>query len=149
MAYDDQQIASDNQQLSQRLEEDRALWADRIKGIVRDTKQMNKLADVQVSMLSFRQMLIDKTVEFKNILYRRKSSWDKYFKTKYREYSINYDVKLNSSEKASFIKADLSALKTQINMIETHIEYYGECIRTLDNMAFAIRNRIKLNEDDF
>ena len=110
---------------------------------------MNKLADVQVSMLSFRQMLIDKTVEFKNILYRRKSSWDKYFKTKYREYSINYDVKLNSSEKASFIKADLSALKTQINMIETHIEYYGECIRTLDNMAFAIRNRIKLNEDDF
>ncbi len=149
MAYDDQQIASDNQQLSQRLEEDRALWADRIKGIVRDTKQMNKLADVQVSMLSFRQMLIDKTVEFKNILYRRKSSWDKYFKIKYREYSINYDVKLNSSEKASFIKADLSALKTQINMIETHIEYYGECIRTLDNMAFAIRNRIKLNEDDF
>lgn len=149
MAYDDQQIASDNQQLSQRLEEDRALWADRIKGIVRDTKQMNKLADVQVSMLSFRQMLIDKTVEFKNILYRRKSSWDKYFKVKYREYSINYDVKLNSSEKASFIKADLSALKTQINMIETHIEYYGECIRTLDNMAFAIRNRIKLNEDDF
>ena len=149
MAYDDQQIASDNQQLSQRLEEDRALWADRIKGIVRDTKQMNKLADVQVSMLSFRQMLIDKTVEFKNILYRRKSSWDKYFKVKYREYSINYDVKLNSSEKASFIKADLSALKTQINMIETHIEYYGECIRTLDNLAFAIRNRIKLNEDDF
>ena len=149
MAYDDQQIASDNQQLSQRLEEDRALWADRIKGIVRDTKQMNKLADVQVSMLSFRQMLIDKTVEFKNILYRRKSSWDKYFKVKYREYSINYDVKLNSSEQASFIKADLSALKTQINMIETHIEYYGECIRTLDNMAFAIRNRIKLNEDDF
>tara|TARA_B100000900_G_scaffold325505_1_gene285342 strand:- start:278 stop:727 length:450 start_codon:yes stop_codon:yes gene_type:complete len=149
MAYDDQQIANDNQQLSQRLEEDRALWADRIKGIVRDTKQMNKLADVQVSMLSFRQMLIDKTVEFKNILYRRKSSWDKYFKVKYREYSINYDVKLNSSEKASFIKADLSALKTQINMIETHIEYYGECIRTLDNMAFAIRNRIKLNEDDF
>ena len=149
MAYDDQQIASDNQQLSQRLEEDRALWADRIKGIVRDTKQMNKLADVQVSMLSFRQMLIDKTVEFKNILYRRKSSWDKYFKIKYREYSINYDVKLNSSEKASFIKAELSALKTQINIIETHIEYYGECIRTLDNMAFAIRNRIKLNEDDF
>lgn len=149
MAYDDKQIANDNQQLSQRLEEDRALWADRIKGIIRDTKQMNKLADVQVSMLSFRQMLIDKTVEFKNILYRRKSSWDKYFKTKYREYSINYDVKLNASEKASFIKADLSALKTQINMIETHIEYYSECIRTLDNMGFAIRNRIKLNEDDF
>ena len=99
-------------------------------------------------MLSYRQILLDKVSEFKTIIYKRTGSLDKYYRTQYREYTLNYDIKLSSSEKNSFIKAELAALRTQINILESHVSYYQECIKTLDNMAFAIRNRIRLNDEE-
>ena len=59
------------------------------------------------------------------------------------------DVKLTNGEKHQFIKADLSTLRTQLDMLQSHIDYYYECIKTLDNMAFAIRNRISLDDKEF
>ena len=34
-----------------------------------------------------------------------------------------------------------------MEMLQSHIDYYYECIKTLDNMAFAIRNRIRLDDE--
>ena len=149
MAFDDQEIKTANEELEKRIIKDRSDWVEKIKFVVVDTKDMRKLAECQVQMLSYRQTLVDKMSEFKATIYKRNGSWDRYFKTLYRDYSLNYDIKLSGSEKAQFIKADLSALKVQIKLLENHIEFYQECIRTLDNLAFAIRNRIKLNDDEF
>ena len=110
---------------------------------------MNELAECQVRMLSYRQILLDKVTDFKTTIYKRNATWDKYYKELYRKYSIDYDVKLTNGEKHQFIKADLSALKIQLDMLQSHIDYYYECIKTLDNMAFAIRNRISLDDKEF
>ena len=50
-------------------------------------------------------------------------------------------------EKHQFIKAELGSLRTQIDMLQSHVDYYQECIKTLDNLAFAIRNRIRLDDE--
>ena len=98
-------------------------------------------------MLSYRQILLENTSDLKTMIYKRNATWEKYYRTQYREYTLNYDVKLTSGEKHQFIKADLSALRTQIDMLQSHVDYYYECIKTLDNLAFAIRNRIRLDEE--
>lgn len=148
MAFDDSKIKQSNEELEQRLIKDRTDWKNKIVDLVAQIKIMRSLSDCQVNMLSYRQMLLDKMGELKNTIYKRNAAWERYYKIEYREYSISYDIKLTSGEKHQFIRADLSALKNQIEMLQGHIEYYQECIRTLDNMAFAIRNRIRLEDEE-
>jgi prefoldin subunit 5 len=56
-------------------------------------------------------------------------------------------MKLTGGEKERMIKADLGIVKRQISLLESHLEYYRECIKTLDNMGFAIQRRITVNND--
>jgi len=149
MGIDDKQIKEANDQLELRLGSDRDEWRVKIQDLVSRLKNMNELAECQVRMLSYRQILLDKVTDFKTTIYKRNATWDKYYKELYRKYSIDYDVKLTNGEKHQFIKADLSALKIQLDMLQSHIDYYYECIKTLDNMAFAIRNRISLDDKEF
>jgi hypothetical protein len=147
MAFDDTQLKVANEELESRLTKDRIDWKDKINELVHKIKNMSELADCQVSMLSYRQILLDKVTDFKTMIYKRNGTWERYYRSQYREYTLNYDVKLTSGEKHQFIKADLSALRTQIDMLQSHVDYYYECIKTLDNLAFAIRNRIRLDEE--
>ena len=147
MAFDDTQIKEANEELESRLANDRREWKDKIKDLISKIKNMSELSECQVRMLSYRQILLDKVSDFKTTIYKRNATYERYYKTQYREYSINYDVKLTNGEKHQFIKADLSSLKTQMEMLQSHIDYYYECIKTLDNMAFAIRNRIRWDDE--
>lgn len=147
MKFDDSQIKTANEELEIRLAKDRTEWKDKINNLVHSMKNMGELSECQINMLSYRQILLDKTSDFKTMIYKRNGTWERYYRSKYREYTLNYDVKLTSGEKHQFIKADLSSLKLQIDMLQSHVDYYYECIKTLDNLAFAIRNRIRLDEE--
>jgi hypothetical protein len=149
MAYDDSTIGAANDELELRLAKDRDNWKSKISNLVGLLKNMNDLSECQVLMLSYRQILLDKITDFKTTKNKRGAAYDRYFKIQYREYSINYDIKLTSSEKIAFIKADLSNLRTQMEMLQSHIDYYQECIKTCDNLAFAIRNRISLDDKEY
>ena len=147
MAFDDTKIKQANEVLEARLIKDRKEWGGKIADLVSKVKNMDSLSECQVNMLSYRQILLDKVAEFKTTIYKRNSAWERYYKAEWRTYSLNYDMKLTNGEKHQFIKADLSELRTQISMLESNIDYYQECIKTLDNMAFAIRNRIRLDDE--
>jgi hypothetical protein len=147
MAFDDTQIKQANEELESRLTSDRTDWKNKINELVLKIKNMNELADCQVSMLSYRQILLDKVTDFKTMIYKRNATWERYYRAQYRDYTLNYDVKLTSGEKHQFIKAELGSLRTQIDMLQSHVDYYQECIKTLDNLAFAIRNRIRLDDE--
>lgn len=147
MSFDDSRIKEANEELETRLARDRGDWKTNIQNLVHKIKFVRELSDCQVDMLSYRQMLLDKIADLKSVLYKRNTTYDKYYKAQYREYTLNYDIKLTGSEKHQFIKADLGALRNQIDILQSHIDYYQECIKTLDNMAFAIRNRIRLEEE--
>jgi hypothetical protein len=110
---------------------------------------MDQLVDSQVNMLSYRHMLVDHITEIQALIYKKRSIYENKYKEKYIEYSTTGNLKLNGGEKDRFVKSDLSAIQRQISLLESHLDFYRECIRTLDNSAFAIRNRIKLAEDDF
>jgi len=147
MAFDDTQIKQANEELELRLTTDRVDWKNKINELVLKIKNMNELAECQVNMLSYRQILLDKVTDFKTMIFKRNATWERYYRAQYREYTLNYDVKLTSGEKHQFIKAELSSLKIQIEMLQSHVDYYQECIKTLDNLAFAIRNRIRLDDE--
>jgi hypothetical protein len=134
-------------QLELSLVKDREQWNKKIHEVIQMLKTMTELPEAQILMLSYRQMIVDGISGMQASIYKKNISYDSYYKIKFREYSLDYDMKLTGGEKERMIKADLGIVKRQISLLESHLEYYRECIKTLDNMGFAIQRRIAVNND--
>ena len=71
MAYDDSITGGANDELEARLAKDRNSWKSKIQDLVGLLKNMNDLAECQVLMLSYRQILLDKITDFKTTKNKR------------------------------------------------------------------------------
>jgi hypothetical protein len=141
---DDEKIKATNVELEKRFKEERESWLKDIKELVKSSGDTSKLNEAQVYQLSYRQMCVEKLCEYRILLEKRQEIFDKQLASRFREYTLNYDIKLNSSEKQLFVQSDCSELKLQIKMISVQINFFEESIKTLDNLGFAIRNKIEI-----
>lgn len=141
---DDDKINKTNVTLEERFKEERTEWNDKIIILIESIKHTSKLAEAQVIQLSYRQVVQDKLAEYRILHEKRQEMLDKQSVDRFREYKLSYDIKLSSSETQAFVQSDCKALKLQIKMIHTQIIYFEECIKTLDNLGYAIKNRIEM-----
>lgn len=141
---EDDKINKTNTTLEERFKEERSEWNDKIITLIESIKHTSKLAESQVIQLSYRQMVQDKLAEYRILHEKRQEMLDKQTADRFREYKLSYDIKLSSSETQMFVQADCKALKLQIKMIHTQIMYFEESIKTLDNLGFAIKNKIEI-----
>jgi hypothetical protein len=131
------------QAIEDQLAEQRQKWGERIVTLIKTLNNVENLADSQVSMLSYRQMIVDQLAKLNIRLRKIKSSYERSYKGKLLEY-YNHDYKMSDKHKDAAVIADLHYIKKQINFLEIQIDYYNECVRTLDQMAWAIKNRINI-----
>ena len=141
---DDEKINKTNVTLEDRFKEERSDWNDKIIKLIESIKYTDKLAEAQVIQLSYRQMVQDKLAEYRILHEKRQEMFDKQTTERFREYKLGYDIKLSSAETQAFVQVDCKALKLQIKMIHTQIIYFEESIKTLDNLGFAIKNKIEI-----
>lgn len=141
---DDDKINKTNVTLEERFKEERSDWNNKIITLVETIKHTSKLSESQVIQLSYRQMIQDKLAEYRILHEKRQEMFDKQSTDRFREYKLGYDIKLSSSETQAFVQSDCKALKLQIKMIQTQITYFEESIKTLDNIGYAIKNKIEI-----
>ena len=89
-------------------------------------------------------MIQDKLAEYRILHEKRQEMFDKQTTDRFREYKLSYDIKLSGSETQAFVQSDCKALKLQLKMIHTQIIYFEESIKTLDNIGYAIKNKIEI-----
>ena len=68
---------------------------------------------------------------------------------RYREAYIRYyeyDYKLGEKQKEKFIETDLADPNMILSHLENQMDFFKESVKTLDNMGFAIRNRLALKD---
>ena len=143
-AIDDDKINKTNVTLEERFKEERTDWNNKIITLVESIKHTSKLSEAQVIQLSYRQMIQDKLAEYRILHEKRQEMFDKQTTVRFREYKLGYDIKLSSSETQAFVQSDCKALKLQLKMIHTQITYFEESIKTLDNIGYAIKNKIEI-----
>ena len=143
-AIDDEKINKTNVTLEERFKEERADWNEKIINLIGTIKFTDKLAEAQVIQLSYRQMIQEKLAEYRILHEKRQEMLDKQTADRFREYKLSYDIKLSSSETQMFVQSDCKALKLQLKMIHTQIVYFEESIKTLDNLGYAIKNKIEI-----
>ena len=132
--------------LEKKLSADRKEWTRKIDSIIQQMKNVSAVPEIQVYMLSYRQMLVDEMVTFQYTIFRKNADYDVQYKSKFLEY-LNTALKLNGTERDKMVKADMNIINRQLSILDAHLNFYKECVKTLDNLAFAIRNRIRVEED--
>lgn len=142
--FDDKKTIEVNEQLEIGLNKEREEWNGKVIELVNMMKDNKKLSEVQVFQLSYRQQVQERIAKYKILVEKKQGELDKQTVSRYRDYMLNYDIKLNDKEKSAFVSADCTTLKQQVNMMRIQINFFEECVKTLDNFGFAVRNKIEI-----
>ena len=132
-------------QLDEYLSTKRIEWTDKIKDLTVSLKHGEKLEEVSAYTLSYRQILIENLATMASKIRSQKSTIDKNYKLKWIEY-YNYDYKLSDKQKEKFIEADLSDERHIYDLLVSQKCFIEGSIKTLDNMGFAIKNRLDISK---
>lgn len=131
--------------IENKLQVQRNEWGGKLVELIKKIKDINKLSDAQVDMLSYRQMLIEQLTKYRIRCRKTETTYEKKFKTKFISY-YNYDYKINDKQKVDMVNADLYFYRRQLGLLESQVDFFKECINTLDKMGFAIKNRVNFEE---
>jgi len=131
--------------LDQKLSAQRNEWSNNIKQLAQNLKKLNGLEVVIADVLSSRQTLVDQMAYLNMKVKEQKSKVATRYRTAYIKY-YEYDYKLGEKQKEKFIETDLADDNMILSHLENQIEFLRESVKTLDNMGFAIRNRLALKD---
>jgi hypothetical protein len=131
-------------QLDEYLSTKRIEWTDKIKDLTISLKRGEKLEEVSAYTLSYRQILVENLATMSSKIRSQKSTVDKNYKLKWIEY-FNYDYKLSDKQKEKFIEADLADDTHIYDLLVSQKSFIEGSIKTLDNMGFAIKNRLDIS----
>lgn len=128
------------------LEKERIEFSNNISDVIKMIKRIDTIAEAQVLMLSYRHMLVDKITKYRAAIYKKKANDQNYRKMRYEYYKTQHDVRLDYREINTFIDSDMALRIRQTELLENHINWYSQCIDTLDKLGFAVKNRIQVEE---
>jgi len=131
--------------LDEYLNNQRVEWTEKIKGLTEDLKRGNNLEEVSAYTLSYRQIMVDQLASLGGRIRTQKSVVDRKYKTKWIEY-YQYDYKLTDKQRERFLEADLADDKHMLELLDTQKAFLEGSIKTLDNMGFAIKNRLDISK---
>ena len=141
---DNSKIREQNAKREEELSKERTEWKDKVLELINMMSDNKKLSEAQIYQLSYRQQVQEKLANYRILLEKRQSVLETQMTNRFRDYSLNYDIKLNSAEKNAFVNADCNVLRQQVNMMKAQILYFEECVKTLDNFGFAVRNKLEI-----
>ena len=133
-------------EIDEALSKERGEYSNKISDIIRMINRIDQIAEAQVLMLSYRHMLVDKIIKYRAATYKKKANDQNYKKMRYEYYKTQHDIRLDYREINTFIESDMALRIRQTELLENHINWYSQCIDTLDKLGFSIKNRIQIEE---
>mgnify|MGYP000202028335 FL=1 len=130
--------------LDEYLGKQRIDWTDKIKELTVNLKKGIELEEVSAYTLSYRQILVEQLASMSNKMRAQKGAVDQKYKQKWIEY-YQYDYKLTDKQRERFLEADLADDKQLYDLLETQKSFIEASVKTLDNMGFAIKNRLDMS----
>ena len=132
-------------ELDEKLAIERGSWTEKITELAKRIKYINGLEDLIAEMLSHRQVLVDRSTQMNIMIKKQKARIDVLWRENFIKY-YNFDYKLTDKQKEQFLVADMTEDHQKIGLLEAQLEFYKESVKTLDNMGFAVRNRLAIKD---
>lgn len=131
-------------QLDQYLGGQRSDWTAKIRELAKAFKDVDLLNEAMVTIPSYRQILIEQIAQLSIKIKEQERKLSRVYKDSFIKY-YEYDYKLTDKQKESFLKADMSDESMILSLLETQMDFMRESVKTLDNMSWAVRNKLQLN----
>lgn len=125
------------------LNEQRQEWTLKIRELAKCFKEVDKLNQAMVEIPSYRQIIIEQIAQLNIKIKQQESKLSKTYKNSFIKY-FEYDYKLTDKQKESFLKADMSEDNMVLSLLTTQMDFLRESVKTLDNMSWAVRNKLQL-----
>ena len=133
-------------EIEEALDKERKEYSDKITEVIKMINRIDQISEAQVLMLSYRHMLVDKIIKYRAATYKKKANDQNYRKMRYEYYKTQHDVRLDYREINQFIDSDMALRTRQTELLENHINFFSQCIETMDKLGFAVKNKIQVEE---
>lgn len=130
--------------LDEYLGNQRVEWTSKIRSLTDDLKLGNNLEEVSAFTLSYRQILVENLATMINKIRSQKTVVDGKYKEKWMEY-YSFDYKITDKQREKFVEADIADDTHILELLQTQKSFFEGSIKTLDNMGFAIKNRLDIS----
>jgi predicted nucleic-acid-binding protein len=104
------------------------------------------LKEVQVSMLSMRQRLLEDNHTLLEHLTVLRKKYRAERSTQMEDISTNLQTRYQYNEKNVIIDGKTTATKEAIDIIENQIAFFNDSIKTVDNVLFGIKTRVEIEK---
>ena len=135
-----------NEELYARFKSEREEWTTRIREMSERLKDIYKVAELQTDVYSYRQI----AVEYCHTLLTHLSKVNHVFRSKkierWEHYTRNYDLRMDKDPKELHILVDIAEVNERKELLQNHLDYFRETIRTIDTISYGIKHRIQLEE---
>lgn len=129
-----------------KFDNDRENINSKIISYINDSKDISNCSDVMVLLLSERQILIEyisninaNIVEIDTLLKAKR-------KDRYIYYMQDYDLRLDKTQRETFIDSDLIDDIRLKDILFNHVNFLKESVATLDKLFFSIKWKLSLKE---
>jgi hypothetical protein len=137
---------SSNEPIIQRFKKEREEWRDRVTDMSERLRDIHNLSDLLTDLYSNRQI----SVEYSHTLMSHLTRVNKVFRERkverFNHYTRDYDLRLDKDFKYEHIYVDLCELVERRDLLQNHLEYFRETVRTIDNICYGIKHRMSLEE---
>jgi chorismate mutase len=131
--------------LDQKLSAQRNEWSATIRNLAQSLRNINTMEITIADVLSSRQTLVDQMAYINVKIKQQKKTIAARYREAYIRY-YNYDYKLGEKQKEKFLENDLADDNMILSHLENQMDWLRDSVKTLDNMGFAIRNRLALKD---
>jgi len=139
-------VSSEQVSYVERFETERNEWTSEIRGISARFKNVEEMMDVQVDLYSKRQQGVEYMHQLMVLQSRLKKSWLAEYKKAYDSLLIDQDYRYSEKERQRFAEEKTSGSKMKLDILQTHVDFFRETIKTIDNMIFGVKHRLEIED---
>jgi hypothetical protein len=130
----------------ERFERERSEWTERTNAVAARFKNVEDMVEVQVDLYSNRQLAVDYMQQLTSLQTRLKKAWLSEWKKVYESLLVDQDYRYSEKERTKIADEKTGVAKLKIDIMQVHIEFFRETIRTIDNMIFGVKHRIDIED---
>lgn len=142
----EQRQASSNDTLATRFRKEREDWITKIQEFSDNLRNVSQIGELMVEVYSQRQIAVEYSHTLMSHLIKINKIYREKKHEKYIYYTQNYDVRLDKDAREGHIGYDLTEIIEKKDIVQNHLDYFRETIKTIDNIIFGIKHRISLEE---
>jgi hypothetical protein len=132
------------QEFEEQFSGERSEWTERIRELSVRMRNIREMAEVQVELYSDRQRLLEYAYKLGQILTKLNAKFRSDRRAKMVYYSEEHNTRYGANEKTALIDGDLSDIKRKIDVVDNHMSFMNETVKTVDHFLYGIKSRIQL-----